>query len=350
MHLALYAPGFGYYVSGTQKFGEGGDFITAPEVSPLFGDVLAAQCAAVADRLGQAIEIVEYGGGSGRLAASILQRLAQLERLPTYYTLIEVSAELRARQRACVEQACPELAGRLRFVDAPQPESVRGVIIANEVMDALPCERFRIGESAVLQAVVIESDEGLTIDWCEAPPALAEEVEQLQAALGERLPVGYVSELTPSLDGWLRTVSDSLVQGVILLADYGADRHTLYAAERLAGTFLCHYRQHAHEDAMWLPGGQDLTAWVDFSRAIEALDAAGLCYLGYTTQSQFLLSGGLFEALQARAADAQPALSRGVKTLTLPGEMGERFKFLGVHKHCDVRLPGFSGRDFGHQL
>lgn len=350
MRLALYAPGLGYYVSGTHKFGPTGDFTTAPETSPLFGQVIARQFLAVREALGESAEIVEYGAGSGALARAILTYLAEHDALPERYTIIEVSGELKMRQHAAVAEVSPAALACLQFADGPVANSVNGLIVANEVLDALPCERFRKTSAGVEQQHVVLTDDGLALRWHPAADELFAGVEALEAALGRHLPPGYEGEWVASLPAWLNTVAASLTRGVLLLSDYGAGREMLYAPERSEGTFLAHYRHHAHADPLVLPGGQDLTAWVDFSRTMEALDGAGLAYAGFTTQAQFLLAGGLLELLAAAPAEQQLALSAGVKSLTLPGEMGERFKFLGAVRDCSIDLPGFSGRDFGHHL
>ncbi|MEO0575728.1 MAG: SAM-dependent methyltransferase [Pseudomonadota bacterium] len=349
MQSALYAPGLGYYSGGAQKFGEDGDFTTAPEISPAFGAVLARQCQAVLAQLGHG-DIVEYGAGTGRLAADVLGTLAELRSLPDAYYIVEVSADLRARQRDTLAATIPVLLERVHWIDDPREQPVRGIVIANEVLDALCVERFRIGaNSDVERQFVCLIDGALATEWRTADAALAAAVAQIQASLGRSLPEGYISEVCLQMPAWLQMVAETLQRGVILMSDYGYGRDALYAPDRSSGTLTCHYRHHAHDDVLHLPGCEDITAWVDFTNVAESLDAAGLNYLGFTTQAQFLLNGGLTEVVSAAADDAL-ALSRGIKTLTLPGEMGERFKFIGFSRECDVLLPGFSGRDFGVAL
>lgn len=349
MYDALYAPGLGYYSAGATKFAEAGDFTTAPEVSPLFSGVMARQCASVLDEIDGG-DVVEFGAGSGRMAADILNGLASCDRLPAHYYIVEVSADLRARQRATLERDVPDLAGRVSWVDDPATLSIDGAVIANEVLDALPVERFRIGERGVeQQTVALEHDE-LVLSFRPAPDALSGAVASLQRQLGRALPVGYESEICLMMPAWLGTLSATLRRGVVVLSDYGYGRRDYYAPERDRGTLTCHFRHHAHHEPLLWPGIQDITAWVDFSLAAESLRDCGLGYLGFTTQSQFLLHGGITELLAQAGSEISLELSRGVKTLTLPGEMGERFRFIGFHRDCPLALAGFSGRDYGMQL
>lgn len=350
MQFALYAPGLGYYSAGNQKFGEAGDFTTAPEVSPLFGSVLARQADVVLAELG-AGGIVEFGAGTGALAHALLSSLDDPTKLERY-AIVEVSADLQARQREKLSSLPTMLRDKVVWVDDPATLAVDGLVIANEVLDAAPVERFRIGpDGEVLQqCVALSQDDILRLDYVAAPQALQAAVEHLQETLQRRLPVGYTSEMGFVADGVARQMQAALRRGVLLIADYGYGRETYYADDRTDGTLICHFRHHVHADALWAPGIQDITAWVDFSRIADVLDAQGLGFLGFTTQSEFLLHGGLASVYAGLDPEQQAQLSGGVKTLTLPGEMGERFKFLGFHKDCSVALPGFSGRDFGRQL
>ncbi|MEL6868816.1 MAG: SAM-dependent methyltransferase [Pseudomonadota bacterium] len=350
MQLALYAPGLGYYASGTHKFGADGDFTTAPEISPLFGAVIAQQCMAVLESLGGGI-VVEYGAGTGKLACDVLEAMIAAGAPPTRYYIVEISADLQARQQALIADALPDALALVEWVEDPAVVPVDGVIIGNEVIDALPVERFRVHDDGQIQQQVVRLDAAAPVlAWQPASAVLVDAVQRLQSALGRTLPIGYVSELCLQLPAWLQLVAHTLQRGVVLFSDYGYGRKDYYAPDRTSGTLTCHYRHHMHDDVLFVPGGQDITAWVDFSTVAETLRDCGLHYLGFTTQAQFLLHGGLPQALEAAGGEDTLALSRGVKTLTLPGEMGERFRFMGFARDCDVMLSGFSGRDFGFEL
>lgn len=352
MNLALYAPGLGYYSAGARKFGPAGDFVTAPEVSPLFSRVLARQLAEMLEAVGGG-DVLELGAGSGAMAAGTLAALETAGALPQRYLILEVSADLRARQRQCIAERVPALLDRVRWLDAPPAEPLRGVIVGNEVADALPVERFRREADGVSRMVVTETSSALALDWQPAPAALAGAVAELEARLGNRLAPGYRSEISLGLPGWMADVAAALGQGFLLLSDYGLAEAEYYAPERSGGTFRCHYRHRAHEDALFWPGLQDLTAWVDFTALARAGLAAGLELAGYTTQAHFLIAAGLeqelagFESLDARR---RLSLSAEVKTLTLPGEMGEAFRFMAFSRAADLRPRGFSLSDLRRTL
>ena len=339
MHHALYAPGLGYYSAGATKFGTDGDFVTAPEVSPLFGRVLARQCADVLTEI-DAASVLEFGAGSGKLAADILQALAAFDALPKEYCILEVSADLCERQHQFLRDAVPEHVGRVRWLDR-LPDTHAGVIIANEVLDALPVQRFVAREGGIVQHHVAV-DNGLFV-MVERPAdePLKAAVRAIESDLGRALPTGYVSEVSLALPAWIRDVARILRHGIAFLFDYGVSRREYYAADRSGGWLRCHFRHHAHDDALRMPGIQDLTAWVDFSAVAGAAVAEGLEIAGYLPQAQFLIGGGLdteLEELEHLSIDKQLELSRQVKLLTLPAEMGEHFKCLGLCRGL-VRIP-----------
>ncbi len=339
MHHALYAPGLGYYSAGATKFGTDGDFVTAPEVSPLFGRVLARQCADVLAEI-DAASVLEFGAGSGRLAADILQALATLDALPKEYCILEVSADLCERQQQFLRDAVPEHVRRVRWLDR-LPDTHTGVIIANEVLDALPVQRFVVREGDIIQ-VRVAVDNGLFV-MVERPAdePLKAAVRAIENDLGQALPSGYASEVSLALPAWIRDVARVLRHGIAFLFDYGVSRREYYAADRSGGWLRCHFRHHAHDEALLMPGIQDLTAWVDFSAVAEAAVAEGLEIAGYLPQAQFLIGGGLgteLEDLEHLSIDNQLELSRQVKLLTLPAEMGEHFKCLGLCRG-PVRIP-----------
>ena len=351
MHYALYAPRLGYYSAGTRKFGDDGDFVTAPEISPLFGRVIARQCAGVLRNVpGGAI--LEFGAGSGRLALEVLRTLDELDALPTEYSIMEVSADLRERQQRLLRRELPGIADRISWLDR-MPETQRGVVIANEVLDALPVERFMRRSGGVCQLRV--GDEGGEFVFVDepAPDILAAAVESIEKDIGERLPDNYVSEVSLAAPAWLRDVAQILEHGMILLFDYGVSRREYYAPDRNEGWLRCHFRHRAHSDPLILTGIQDLTAWVDFSAIAEVAERGGLEILGYVSQSQFLLAGDIEAELQDFAEmpiESQLQTAAQIKMLTLPGEMGENVKCLGLARGDIPRPAAFDSADRTHTL
>ncbi|MGD9708504.1 MAG: class I SAM-dependent methyltransferase [Halothiobacillaceae bacterium] len=353
MREALYAPGLGYYAAGLPKFGAAGDFVTAPEVSPLFGRALARQVAEVLERLG-AGDVLEFGAGSGKLAVELLLELERLGRLPERYLILDVSASLRAVQRERIEARAPHLLERVAWIDA-WPEGFGGVIVGNEVLDALPLRLLEIGtEGAVRLAVTLEEGR---LAWTRVPASDSDRavLAEIEASRGEAFPPGYRVEFHPELPGWVAGLAHALRQGAAFLFDYGGSARELYAPERWMGTLRCHLRHHAHDDPLLHPGLQDITAWVDFSRVAACAAEAGLDVLGYTMQAHFLLGCGLAEVYEQAFAEAggeaeQLRLAQGFKTLMMPGEMGERFKVIALGKGVDGPLSGFAMRDFRDRL
>ena len=369
MAEALYAPGLGYYAAGARKFGPAGDFITAPEVSPLFGDCLARQVAEVFGNLraasGPPLTLVEYGAGSGTLAVQLLQRLAELGELPDAYAIVEVSAELRERQAEAVARLPPALAARVCWWPGHAAAPWRGVVLAHGVLDALPGERVRLGGEGLEQRFVVASAAGLALDWQPAVPELrawfADIAKELPLPLSLSLPVGTEFEACLAAGPWVQDALAQLTAGVALYIDYGLPRAQLYSPTRPRGTFSAFCRHRQHEDALWHPGLQDLTAWVDFTGVAEAGLAAGACVAGFTTQAQFLVNAGLDAAYAARLAGLEAgepveagaatralrlaALAQGAQRLLMPQEMGERFKVLSLAKGYDDPLVGFARRD-----
>jgi SAM-dependent MidA family methyltransferase len=351
MQVALYEPGLGYYSAGARKFGPAGDFITAPEVAPVFSRCLATQCAEILHGLGGG-SVLELGAGSGVMAASMLAELERLGQLPDRYCILDVSADLRERQRATLAEAVPQLLDRVDWLDR-LPEGHEGVIVANEVLDAMPVERF-VMRRAQVNALGVTTHLG-RLGWSEARAMdpLRDVVLSLQQEAGAGWPDGYTSEVNLGLGDWLAALAASLTRGVMLFVDYGLPRREYYSAERSRGTLLCHFRHRFHEDPFARLGLQDLTAWVDFTGVAEGGIAAGLEVLGYTTQAHFLIATGLGERL-ADVADLELVqrlnLSRQAMVLTLPGEMGERFKAIALGKGYDPPLRGFAVRDLRHTL
>lgn len=353
MREALYAPGLGYYAAGLPKFGAAGDFVTAPEVSPLFGRALARQVAEVLERLG-AGDVLEFGAGSGRLAVELLLELERLGCLPARYLILDLSASLRTVQRERLEASAPHLLERVEWLEA-WPEDFTGVIVGNEVLDALPVRILEVGgEGPVRLGVTLEEGR---LAWTRLPALDADRavLAEIEARRGEPFPPGYRVEFHPELPGWVAGLAHTLRQGVALLFDYGGSRSELYARERWMGTLRCHLRHHAHDDPLLYPGLQDITAWVDFSRVAAAAQEVGLAVLGYTMQAHFLLGCGLAEVYEQAFAKAggeaeQLRLAQGFKTLMMPGEMGERFKVIALGQGVDGPLAGFTLRDFRDRL
>lgn len=346
MQLCLYAPGLGYYSAGQAIFGRQGDFITAPEVSPLFGACVATPCADVLAELCGG-DILEFGAGSGRLALDVLTRLHALGQLPQRYRIVELSAALRERQRETLSILPIEIRQRVQWLDELPAPGLRGVVLANEVLDAMPVRIFRRGQAGWLERRVCISGEGF--GWMEqaADEALADTLQQRAASLDEPLPIGYRSELNPWIAPWMRSLAGMLEAGALLLFDYGYPRREYYLPERGMGTLLCHYRHRVHDDPFLYPGLQDITASVDFTAVAEAGVGEGLELMGYTSQALFLIGTGIGE----RLAELQDlAALQACKRLLLPNGMGERFQVMALGRGLDRPLRGFAEGDRRHRL
>ena len=369
MQLALYAPGLGYYAAGAGKFGEVGDFVTAPEISPLFAEVCAAQIDGVLCALGGG-EVLELGPGTGRFAAGALAEFRARGTPITGYSLLEVSPDLRARQQALLAASgqpaveMPRITPR--WLDS-LPAPFRGVLFANEVIDALPCERFVMqGGAAWRLGVGRATGDTPLFEWRARPAdgacagdaafaaAMAQRLDDLDAA-GVTLPEGCCGEFHPQLAAWVASLAEVLDSGLLLFVDYGLPRGQLLHPDRAMGSLRCHYRHHAHGDPFLWPGLQDITAWVDFTALAEAGVAAGLEVAGFTTQAGYLLGGGVEARLAARleAAPSEVAraqLAQGVRRLLLPGEMGEAVKVMALAKDCEALPTAFALQDLRRGL
>jgi SAM-dependent MidA family methyltransferase len=350
MQAALYTPGLGYYSAGLQKFGAAGDFVTAPEISALFPRCLARQCAEVMRPLGHA-DILECGAGSGIMAAEILAELEQLDCLPDAYFILELSAELRARQQATIKLHVPQLYARVHWLDALPQTGFRGVVLGNELLDAMPVKRFRIEHGEVSELCVGLEGERFVWRSCVASDVLRKAVELIEQGTGSRFVEGYVSEVNLAANAWLASISAMLDTGMVLLVDYGFPRHEFYHAQRSEGTLMCHYRHRAHSDPFRFVGLQDITAHVDFTAIAEAADDAGLVVHGFTTQAHFLLGLGV-ERLLAEAGDDEQRMKQAqqLKQLVLPSEMGELFKVIALVKGIRQFLSGFALQDHRGRL
>ena len=340
MELALYAPGLGYYTAGARKFGSAGDFVTAPELSPLFGRTLAKQLTEIMQL--STPHILELGAGSGRLAADLLLELERLDVLPERYAILEVSADLRERQQALLQQHAPHLIDCVHWLDE-LPERISGAIIGNEVLDALPVHLVRWNEQGCSERGIVDDSGQFSWRECEVQtPALVNAAHRIQ------VPEGYLSEISLAARGLTGTLSERLTQGVMLLIDYGFGAGEYYHPQRTQGTLMCHYRHHAHDDPFFLVGLQDITAHVDFSAVYETAIASGAQLLGYTTQAHFLINCGITTLLQEtpleQVRDYAPLASQ-LQKLTSPTEMGELFKVIALGKNMDTALCGFAAGD-----
>lgn len=370
LRVVLYAPGLGYYSAGSTKLGREGDFVTAPELSALFGRALARQCEQILQGLGGG-DILELGAGSGSLAAVMLPLLQERHCLPRYYDILEISADLAARQRSRLSSLPAELFQRIRWRTGLPEEPLRGVMLANEVVDALPFRRFILtGEGLRERGVAASADGTLMLADRAADAALAAEVQRTAesirvtypmsepagaeaAAQPNQLPwpTGYQSELCLLLAPWIASLSRALARGALLILDYGLPRSDYYHPERMRGTLRCHFRHRAHDDVLRYPGLQDITAWVDFTRVAEAAVEAQLEVAGYCTQAAFLLANGI-EADVAQAAEGLPRarLAAEARQLLLPGEMGEHFKAMALTRGWEIALRGFTLQDLRRTL
>jgi len=337
MALVLHAPGLGYYAGGNAKFGAGGDFVTAPELGTLFARTLARQ---VADLLGPGDAVLEFGAGSGALADALTQALAALGRRPEYL-ILETSAELAHRQRA-------RLRAPARWIDA-LPDAFRGVMIANEVLDAMPAHALAWTPQGILERGVCINEGQLA--WCERPATgeLLAAARELPVQIGQR----YESELNLAARAWIRSLAGCFERGALFVVDYGFPAREFYHPQRATGTLMCHYRHRAHSDPFVLPGLQDITTHVDFSALAQAAAEAGLQILGYANQAQFLVNCGITDLLgEEDASDARRYAPRAAEAQTLlsPAEMGELIKVLALGRRIDAPPRGFTSGDRSHTL
>jgi SAM-dependent MidA family methyltransferase len=348
MELALYTPGLGYYSGGAHKFGEAGDFVTAPGLTSSFGQTLAAQARQILTLSAPAI--IEVGAGSGSLAADLLSELELQTALPDSYGILELSGELRARQQETLARRVPHLSHRVYWLER-LPEHFDGLVVANELLDAMPVHLvlWRDGERCeeILERGVSVDGEG-EFSWIDRPASglLLQRARELATEC--KIPVGYLSEVNLAAPAWAAEWARVLGRGALLLVDYGFPQHEYYHPQRDAGTLMCHYRHHSHAEPFYLPGLQDITAHVDFTAIAAAGCAAGLDFLGFTTQCSFLLNCGLPEVLARTPCDnalRYLPLAQAAQKLISPAEMGELFKVIALGKGIDETLLGFSRGD-----
>ena len=347
VHYVLYTPGLGYYAAGLRKFGEGGDFVTAPELGDVFARCLAVAFAPVLKEINSAT-IVELGAGTGQLAYDLLLALDEQGVAPRQYAIVEVSPDLVARQKQQLQSLPEHLANRVIWMTTPPSEDFDGIVFGNEVIDALPFERFRVEatELAEIQMDYVAVKDGkLQLHSDRANQVVASYVHDLKVSLttdrhdgnAEFLVPPYTSEVRPDMSAWLQSFGAKLRRGVLLFIDYGTDRTEFYHPERDTGTMTCHFRHRVHDDVLHLPGLQDITAWVDFSQLMDDASSLGWQLDGYATQAHFLISCDmdtwLAERITQATTEQQIRLGAQVRTLTMPGEMGERFKVIAFKKN-----------------
>ncbi len=352
VHQALYASNLGYYAAGTRKFGEQGDFVTAPELGSVFAECVARGIRRVFAQLNHADRghacVLELGAGSGQFAYDCLLGLHAVKVKPARYYILEVSADLRERQQELLATLPHDLFALVEWLDAPPAKPFEGVIFANEVIDALPMERFCVTAEGDVRMECIDTDmataSGLRSVGVPATAPIAEAVASLQKELGGGDPwqLPFESEIRIGLADWLHSVTKSLTRGVVLFVDYGSDAAELYRSDRTSGTLLCHYRHRAHDGVLLWPGLQDITCWVDFSQVATSAVELGWTLDGYTTQAHLLIDLELDDVLTARFENASTTrrlrLASEVKQLTLPGEMGERFKAIALSRGLEHGL------------
>ncbi|UJP03026.1 MAG: SAM-dependent methyltransferase, partial [Nitrosomonas sp.] len=330
-----------------------GDFVTAPEISPLFGRTLAQQLWQISQHLTR-FNILEFGAGSGKLARDILLELEKSAALPEKYYILEVSADLRERQQSRLKQEIPHLADRIEWLEQ-LPDQFTGVVLANEVLDAMPVHIVKWHDDTVLErGVTWQNDQFAWQDRVIQDQELLTIAQQLTPEISpDNQPIDYVSEINLAAVHFMRSLASTLQQGVILLIDYGFGRSEYYHPQRNQGTLMCHYRHHTHDDPFYLPGLQDITSHIDFSAITQAGQSGGLVLLGYTTQAYFLLNCGITGILaQTSAEDTSHYLPQSgqVQKLVSPAEMGELFKVIAFGKNFFEPLSGFNTGDMSRLL
>jgi len=364
MEMALYTPALGYYASGRQKIGQGGDFTTAPEITSFFGQTIANQLAEILQHLPYA-DILELGAGTGKLAIDMLHKLETLQNLPEHYYILEVSNHLRVvQQENCRKYLSKTLFDKIVWL-SEMPADIDGVIIANEVLDAIQVHLVRQAEECIyalgvgfngekfiwqekLLAKIVDNSE-----YTQTENLSVSERQLLSLAIQQNLPVGMLTEFCPAAAGLIRSLAGALKKGVILMVDYGFSNREYYHPQRNQGTLMCHYQHYAHSDPFIHVGLQDITAHVDFTHIAQAGVDAGLNFAGFTTQAQFLMNCGILDAMQNISPEnlkEYVPMTAAVQKLLSPAEMGELFKVIAFSKAFDKDLMGFSRGDKSHTL
>jgi len=362
MNLVLYAPALGYYSAGLKKFGRQGDFITAPEISPIFSQCIAIQCIEIMRQTEQS-NILEVGAGSGIMAIEIVAELERQKQLPKNYYILELSAELRDRQQHAIRARLPHLFNRFHWLDKLPEKPFSGIIIANELLDAMPTHLVKLTQDTAYERHVALNENNNYI-WHDSPikdSRLAEKTDEIRQlhkslshlSLNEDLTQDYFTEINLQAEDWIKSIAEILHVGAVLLIDYGYTASEYYHPQRTMGTLMCHYQHHRHDDPFYLPGIQDITAHVNFSSIANTAVDSGLNLCGYTTQAHFLMAGGLVELTKDLNPDDVvhfAEVARQIKMLTLPEEMGELFKAILLSKGKQISLPAFQLQDFRQRL
>ena len=334
MQHALYEKNLGYYSSKAEVIGPKGDFITAPEYGEIFANSLAKQCAVIIEQIKGAV-VLEYGAGTGALAVDILKKLSEMNRLPEHYFILDISVNLIECQKKRLKEEVPELVSIVSWVSSV-PEDFSGIVIANEVADAFPFERFVRTDREVLQVCVLRGKESFEYDLIPAERKLCDYIHALEEKLDRKLKNNYLSEVSFEAQNWIKDIACKIKTGVFLMLDYGVCRNEYYASHRNQGWTRCHFMHHAHNEPLIYPGIQDITTWVDFSILSEVAIDNDMKVDGFLNQSQFIINSGIeedFQNFEQLDAKAQIELSREIKLLTLPDQMGENFKCLGLSKN-----------------
>lgn len=354
MQMALYTPGLGYYANSLPKIGSQGDFITAPEVSPLFSQCIARQAMQVLKTL-DTPSLVEFGAGRGVMAKSILLELDAQEQAVEHYYILELSADLKQVQQETLQTLPTHLFEKVVWLDSLPEKPIEAVFIANEVLDAMPVERLKLEPHQTSQAMVVYNEDKQQFEWDYVPITdrlLQRFSNGILHFIGDPSPEGYETEINLNIRPWLKSVYAAMERGLLLLIDYGYTRKEFYQPARVMGTLRCHYQHLAHNNPFFYPGLQDITAHVDFTAVAESGFDVGFKVAGFSTQAHFLMSSGLLELSSTQSDDITQSLkiAQQIKTLTLPDEMGETFKVIALTKKTDLPLIGFQLRDLRHQL
>lgn len=348
MELALYTPDLGFYCNNIEKFGPNGHFITAPLVSPLFSQCLAKQCHQILDILPNS-DILEMGAGTGQMAIDILLALETLHKLPKHYFILELSETLRKKQQENIQSACPHLYSRVHWVNTLPPEnSFRGIILANELLDAMPVHLFKILDNTLLEFFVVEKNEMFEFEYIPT-----QNLDLITFYRSQNWPSEYISEFNTHLKPLIKNLSSMLKSGIILFIDYGFPRKEYYHPDRNMGTLMCHYQHTAHQNPLLYPGLQDITAHVDFTAIAEIGSEENLEVAGYTNQASFLIGCGLLDLIQQNSCktDKERLLqNNAVQKLTSPTEMGELFKAIALSRNINEPLVGFQFLDKSYML
>ena len=350
MQFILYEPGLGYYSSGTRKLGTGGDFTTAPEISNFFGACLADCMIKILHSCPEQM-ILEIGAGSGRLAFDILTRLDKQGFVPNQYYILELSADLKDRQQRLLAKLPNNLLEKVTWLDSLPENFITGIILGNEVLDAMPCRRFRIQDEEIYEIGISCTNQRLIEQDKLADEIIKDSVHKIQKELNRKFANGFISEIRPDYKHWFTTLSSSLVYGAIIFIDYGCSRGEYYSADRSTGTLVCHYQNTAHYDPLFLPGVQDLSAWVDFSLVADVGLKHGFKVESYTSHRDFLLSAGILKLVdQISDQNKRFKINQAVKQLLLPSQMGDTFKFMLLSKDCMIEESFMEAKDFRYLL